>query len=81
MFWLLVHSFVSINDIEFIWIHPRKLKIGVAWPDWWVHPEQQAKFDVNETTGAPTHDIDHQMIGETMENNKARREDDGQVWD
>lgn len=81
VFRLLVHSFITICDIEFTWVHPRKLKIRVAWPDWWVNPEQQAEFDVDESAGAPSYPITHQLIGEIMENNESRREDDGRVWD
>ena len=81
LFRVLVHSFMTINDIEFSWVNPWKLKIRVAWPDWWVMPEQQAEFDVDESTGIPAFDINHPLIGEMMEINEAKKEDDGRVWD
>lgn len=80
VFRLLVHSFMTEHDIEFVWIHPRKLKIRVAWPDWWVCPEQQANFDVDQY-GNPAFAVDHQLIGDIMDNNEARKSKDGRVWD
>ena len=81
VFRVLVHSFMSTNDIAFEWVNPRKLKIEVAWPEWWVNPEQQAEFDVDEVTGRPSYGIDHQLIGEIMENNEAKKGEDGRVVD
>ena len=80
VFRLLVHSFMTINDIEFTWLTARKLKIRVAWPDWWFCPEQQTKFDTDQA-GVPTYSIAHELIGDIMENNEARKSADGRVWD
>lgn len=46
-----------------------------------MNPEQQTYFDTDEETGAPVYGIDHQLIGEIMENNEAKKEADGRVWD
>ena len=80
VFRILVHSFMTEHDIIFEWVNPRKLKIKVAWPDWWVCPEQQAEFDVDEC-GRPVYGHDHQLIGDIMDNNEARKGDDDRVWD
>ena len=81
VFRVLVHSFMRLPDIDFTWINPRKLRIKVAWPDWWVNPEQQAEFDIDEMTGMPIYDIAHELIGDMMEINESKKEEDGRVWD
>ena len=43
-------------------------------------PEQQASFDIRD--GNPAFPIDHQLIGDIMENNEARKSPkDNRVWD
>ena len=80
VFRYLVHSFVREQDIIAEWMNEKELSIKVAWPDWWMCPEQQVSFDL-DPNGNPVFPSTHQLIGTMMMANEARKGVDNRVWD
>ena len=81
VFRYLVHSFVTVQDVQLDWVSNRKLKISIAWPEFWICPEQQSTFDISPT-GFPAFPVHHELIGDIMETNEAKRDaTDNRIWD
>ena len=77
---LIVHNGVTVQDIEFEWVTPRILKIGLAWPDWFQNAEQMAQFTLDED-GTMLFPPEHPLTMDTSERNQALVEEDGRIWD
>jgi hypothetical protein len=78
---LILHNGVEMQDIQFEWITPRKLKLNVAWPEWFQYAEQMAEFTTDDE-GKPVYPTDHQLTMDTSERNQALvKQEDNRIWD
>jgi hypothetical protein len=76
----LCHSALEVSDCEYEWITPRKLKIRMAWPEWFRCAEQMAGF-TKDDEGKIVFPPEHPLTMDTSERNESRVEEDGNVWD
>lgn len=76
----LLHNAVTIADLTFVWITPRRLKFSIAWPDFFQFAEQMAAMttDTNNNMLFPP---EHSLTMDTSRRNQERVEEDGRVWD
>jgi hypothetical protein len=77
---LILHNGVGTNDIQFEWIDSRKLKLMVAWPEWFQYAEQMATFTTDED-GQLLFPPDHQLTMDTSERNHQLEAEDKRIWD
>jgi hypothetical protein len=77
---MIVHSAVTKQDVEFEWFTPRKLKVRVAWPEWFLYAEQMAAFTIDKD-GSVVFPPEHALTMSTANNNQELVEEDGRVWD
>jgi hypothetical protein len=77
---VLVHGAVDSNQVEFEWIHSKKLKYRIAWPDFFQYPEQMANFCVDDE-GNVKYGPDHPLTWKFASNNKKLQDEDGKIWD
>lgn len=77
---VIVHNAVRSQDIQFEWVTPRRLKLRVAWPEWFQFAEQMAAFTIDEA-GDTRFPPEHPLTMDTSERNQALVEEDGRVWD
>jgi hypothetical protein len=77
---LILHNGVCANDIQFEWITPRKLKLMVAWPEWFQYAEQMAAFTTDED-GNVLFPPDHPLTMDTSERNHQLESEDKRIWD
>lgn len=76
----LLHSAVTLEDITFLWLTPRRLKFDIAWPDFFTQAERMAAL----TTDGNNHLIfpaEHALTMDIAQRNQNLVSDDGKVWD
>ena len=44
---VILNNAVTLQDIEFEWVTPRRMKLRVAWPEWFQMAEQMAQFTLD----------------------------------
>ena len=76
----ILHNGVELQDVEFEWITPRKLKLRVAWPEWFQMAEQMAQFTLDES-GNMVFPPEHPLTMDMSERNQALVEEDNRIWD
>lgn len=76
----LLHNAVTLEDLTFEWITPRRLQFNIAWPDFFQYAERMAAMttDNNNNMLFPP---EHALTMDTSRRNQARIEEDGRVWD
>jgi hypothetical protein len=77
---LILHNGVEMQDVQFEWVSPRKLKLKVAWPEWFQYAEMMAEFATDDD-GEPLFPPTHQLTMDTSERNQALVQEDKRVWD
>jgi hypothetical protein len=78
---VIVHNAVQSKDIQFEWVTPRRLKLRVAWPEWFQYAEQMAEFTIDAESGEPRFPPEHPLTMDTSERNQALVDEDGRIWD
>ena len=76
----LLHNAVTLDDLYFKWITPRRMQFDVAWPDFFLMAEQMAALttdDQNNMIFPPEHALTMDM---SLRNAQLVGED-GRVWD
>ena len=77
---LILHNGTTLQDVEFEWIAPRKLKLRVAWPEWFQMAEQMAQFTLDEKDEM-IFPPEHPLTMDTSERNQQLVEEDNRIWD
>ncbi|CAB9512685.1 hypothetical protein SEMRO_550_G164650.1 [Seminavis robusta] len=76
---MILNNAVTLQDIEFVSETPRRLKIRVAWPDWFQMAEQMAQFTLDDT-GDMIFPPEHPLTMDTSERNQQLVKEDGRIW-
>ena len=77
---LILHNSLTLQDVELDWETPRRLKVRVAWPEWFQMAEQMAQFTLDEE-GLMIFPPEHELIMDTAVRNQDLVEEDGRIWD
>lgn len=77
---VIVHNAVRSQDIQFEWLTPRRLKLRVAWPEWFQFAEQMAEFTMDDE-GNCKFPPEHALTMDTSERNQSLVQEDGRIWD
>ena len=76
----LLHNAVTLEDIVFEWLTPRRLKFRIAWPEFFLYAEQMAAFTL-DAAGNMLFPPEHGLTMDTSRRNQELVEEDGKAWD